>query len=193
MTALMRATYRGHLECVRELLDAGAIPETMGSKSIDIVQLLCSYGANRNRAPLVNNTGVHEFYRQSAWECHVWMRSTVRWVSQLHHFEFMPTTRVRKLLRSGADLHANDGGVDAPTPLSLAWAMNHHECAQLVISAANPWSMHTHELFPLEARKRAAELLVIGQLLAKQPMFTGQAMAWIDLWTTHVMAYAVTR
>jgi hypothetical protein len=189
------ATIRGHLECARDLLEAGADteqPTATGSTSLafayslKMTQLLCSYGAKR--APLFNTI---RFLRRTR-ECRAWLQDTVRWVSPLHHFELMAPARVRELLRAGADVHASDGGEDAPTPLSLAQALHQHECAQLVIAAAEPWSRRTHELFPLEARKCAAELLVIGQLLAKQPMFTGHAMALLDVWTL-VIAYTVTR
>ena len=61
-----------------------------------------------------------------------------------------------------------------------------------MVAAAELWSRHTHELFPLAARRRAAELLVVGQLLAKQPQFAGEEVALLDAWT-HVMAHAVCR
>ena len=79
-------------------------------------------------------------------------------------------------------MYASDGGMDAPTPVSLARAFGQSNSAQLVLAAAEPWSRRTHELFPLAARRRAAELLGVGRLLAAQPRFAGHAVAMIDVW-----------
>ena len=56
--ALMLASCNGHLECARELLEAGATTEhcndrgptaLMCALTLDMLQLLCSYGASRSR------------------------------------------------------------------------------------------------------------------------------------------------
>jgi hypothetical protein len=106
-------------------------------------------------------------------ESRAWIRATWRWTSELHHLELLPPARVRELLVRGADLHAGDGGADAPTPLLLARELLHrdseHEGAQLVVRAAAPWSAEVnHSLFPARARARAVKLFVLGHLLARE-------------------------
>ena len=203
-TALMIASFKGRVECARELLFAGAdakLRSKIGTtalrraNTLDMVQLLCAYGAQRD--DLLVRGPVGRFCNPTA-ECWTWLSETVRWVSQLHHVEFHTSARVRELLRAGADVHSSDGAADAPTPLSIAQSLlvragfEHHEGAHLVVAAAKPWSRHNHELFPLAARVRAVELLWVGKLLAKQPGFVGCEIALLDAWT-HVMAYAVLR
>jgi hypothetical protein len=106
---------------------------------------------------------------------------------------------VRELLVGRADLHACDGGADAPTPLLLARALlqrvSGHEGAQLVVRAAAPWSpVVNHGLFPPPARARAVELFVLGHLLAReQPELVIAGRAFIDVWAEHVMPHALTR
>ena len=194
-SALMICSDKCHVECARALLEAGAqVDKTSRGRSairyattLEMVQLLCSYGASRQN-----------WLPGRCDEAWTWFEETKQWVSQLHHVEFLPPVRVRELLRAGDDIYSSDGEVDAPTPLSIAQSLiaragfEHHDGAKLIVSAAEPWSRHTHELFPLEARRRAVELQMVGQLLAKQPMFANQEMAFLDVWT-HVMAYAVTR
>lgn len=101
---------------------------------------------------------------------------------------------MRALLAGGADLHARNGlRADSPTPLMLARALlerdGTHEGAQLVVDAAAPWSPRTHALFPKAARERAVELLLAGELLARE----ARLAAMLDLWQQRVMPHAVSR
>ena len=72
----------------------------------------------------------------------------------------MRRVRARALLRSGADLRAA-AATGGPTPLSLAQQMQAvgdapgDSAAELVLFADQPWSPHTHNLFPGVARARA--------------------------------------
>jgi hypothetical protein len=142
-------------------------------------------------------------YRVSP-ECAHWLEATSRWTSQLHHFEFLPTERVRALLVANADVHAGDAGVDAPTPLSLAAARLLSDSgfddgrAALIASAAGPSSPTTHALFPAGAKARAIELVQLGWLLARhlQDLIadgTEAEVAFRDAWLGHVMPHAIQR
>ena len=68
--------------------------------------------------------------------------------------------------------------------------------AHLVLRAAEPWSPHNHELFPEACRKRAVQLLLLGELLAREPLFDdrrGSAVSLKDCWMDFVMPQAVRR
>ena len=87
--------------------------------------------------------------------------------------------------------------VDGPTPLSLAHRLDaagnaaEGTAAHLVLRAAGPWSEQTHELFPVDARARAVQLLLLGHRLSREERFFGQEMAFVDTWMNHVMPQAV--
>jgi ankyrin repeat protein len=202
----------GHLECARALLEAGAnvmhlahrgmgALDRAGSSSFETLQLLCAYAPSREavRAHLAPNTRILP-------TCTRWLDATSRWTSPLHHFEFLPVSSVRALLVEGADVHAADGGADAPTPLSLAAARllhgdragDSHAAATLIVRAAAPWSPLTHALFPAGAKARAIELVRIGWLLARrlQGDVAGTShveVAIRDAWLGHVMPHAIER
>ena len=46
-----------------------------------------------------------------------------------------------------------------------------------VLDAAAPWSPATHALWPLAKRRRASELLRLGQQLSLLPLFAGEEQA----------------
>jgi hypothetical protein len=138
-----------------------------------------------------------EYENQLSTECTQWLEATNRWTSQLHHFDFLPIERVRALLVAGADVRADDGGANAPTPLSLAVAKLlrgdrlHDDRAALIVRAAAPWSPNTHALFPARAKARAVELVRIGWLLARrlQTVLADTAQVEValrDAWLVHV-------
>ena len=95
-----------------------------------------------------------------------------------------------------ADARADAAG---PTPLSLAWALQaagdaaDGSAAQLVLTAAEPWSPRTHALFPAGARAFAAELLLLGHRLSRQPRFSGEEVSLSDIWVEFVIPHAVVR
>jgi hypothetical protein len=178
----MHASAESQLECARVLLEAGASVMQLnnygsgalhhsGTSSLGMLQLLCAYAPSRESvcAQLARVNPVKPEYEQ-------WLDATRRWTSQLHHFEFLSIERVRALLAKGADVHAADGGADAPTPLSLAAARllrgnrsdDGYAGAALIVSATTPWSPWTHALFPAGAKARAVELVRIGWLLARR-------------------------
>jgi hypothetical protein len=201
-TALMWACQECHLECVRALLEAGAPVRKVDNGSFSVLararpdlpllQLLCVHGAQRCELTELELDKMPE-------ECRAWIRATWRWTSELHHLELIPPARVRELLVGGADLHACDGGVDAPMPLLLARALlqldSEHEGARLVVRAAAPWSpVVNHSLFPARARARAVELFVLGHLLARErPELVIAGRAFIDVWAAHVLPGALAR
>jgi hypothetical protein len=145
-TALIFACQKGHLDYVRALLEAGASVSKIDNGSFSVLacarpglpllQLLCVHGALRSELTELELDEMPE-------ESRAWIRATWRWTSELHHLELLPPARVRELLVAGADLHACDGDVDAPTPLLVAHALllrdQGHEGAQLVVRAAAPW------------------------------------------------------
>ncbi|KAJ1639905.1 ankyrin repeat-containing domain protein [Pavlovales sp. CCMP2436] len=129
-TVLMYASLLGYAVIMRLLLEAGAdvlAQCTRGhtalshSSRLEVVQLLCAYGARRvalrSDAPA---------------DAHAWVLGTSRWSTQLHHLKLISPARVRQLLAGGADVRASDGGGnDAPTPSGSRGA-------RLVLAAAAP-------------------------------------------------------
>ena len=84
----------------------------------------------------------------------------------LHHLEVLSPERARALLRAGADLHLKPKP-DVPSPLERAQQLLSAEsvsssntaAASLVVRAAGPWSVESHELFADAERARAATLV----------------------------------
>ena len=64
--------------------------------------------------------------------------------------------------------------------------------AHLVLLAAQPWSQQTHALFPVAARARVAELLLLGHGLARAFACEKEA-ALLDVWMEVVVPLAVSR
>ena len=169
-------------------------------KSLEALQLLCAYAPSRNavQAQLASAP-------PRSPECAQWLADTRRWSSPLHHFELLSLERVRALLVGGADVHAADGGADAPTPLGLATARllrGADDRAALIVAAASPWSPATHALFPAAAKARAVALLRLGWLLARQLQADDASEAegafevegaFRDVWLGHVMPHAIER
>jgi len=198
-TALSCTTYWGQVDVVRRLLDAGANQDVGGLEliysglygahlfNLQILQLLRAYAPNRD-VELCPEL-------QAVPGCQAFLDATSCWMSQLHFHQFLPAERVAELLAGGADVHASDGGEDAPTPIGLARTRlqtagapgEANACAELVVSADPlPWSEGTHELFPPRGRARAVELLLAGHLLAQR-----YGTALLDVWLAHVMPRAV--
>ena len=71
------------------------------------------------------------------------------------------------------------------------------DMAALLLEAAEPWSPHTHELFPAAARARAVELTLLGELLCRSDgmhaMLGGGERALMDVWRDCVVPHAVER
>ena len=71
--------------------------------------------------------------------------------------------------------------------------------ASLVLRAAQPWSAHTHCLFPAPARECARALLSVGYQLAwARPHCEGSGAmlpgeAFLDVWRDHIMPRVVLR
>jgi ankyrin repeat protein len=148
-TALMVASYLRRPEIARALLEAGADANVVdrvgrtavcaGDQQLEMVKLLCSYGARRD------DVG---FRLPDDWlkgddatpDVKAWVDETRAWTTQLHHLELLPAECVRTLLAAGADVHATNGSPGAPSPLSLARALlerkPEHESARLVLAAA---------------------------------------------------------
>ena len=68
-----------------------------------------------------------------------------------------------------------------PSPLELAelrrGTADESATVRLVLDAAAPWSPATHGLWPPAKRRRARELLVLGQQLSLLPLFAGEEQA----------------
>jgi ankyrin repeat protein len=210
-TALMVASHSPPtIECARALLEAGADPAqdvfpeanafeqaVLYARDLRMVQLVCAYAATRMRVRArVSILATLNGRGQTRQEITRWLETTSGWISPLHHFAFLPASRVRALLAGGADLHASDSKADSPTPLSLARELlqqrgSADERAELIVRAAGPWSPHAHPLFPAHARARAVELLLLGRQLARQRF--EQAGGLVDVWVAHVMPLAVVR
>ena len=164
--------------------------------SLAHVQLLSSYGANRQASPQQTAEEVATFYNRQ--EVLAWLVASRQWSTPLHHLGIIDADRARALLRDGADLHAK-AAPGGPTPLSLAQDMREAgtvaegSAAQLVLAAAEPWSEANHTLFPRAARELAVELQRLGYLLSRQERFNGQETALYDLWMEEVVPHVVVR
>ena len=159
----------------------------------ECVHVLSSFAPTRTFAALgttaeeVSSEAGHDALTQ-------WLVLSRGWTS-LHHVEVITTERVRALLRGGADLLAMAAQGDQRTPLARAVQIEQPTAVtQTLQRAAQPWSMHNHDLFPDAVRARAVELLRVGYLLAQG--VTSLAMmrrAWTDVWVSHVMRHALCR
>ena len=169
--------------------------QTLGA--LDMVQLLCSYGATWQAATA------------AGWGGHIedddvtdWLTATADCITPLHHPTLVPPERARRLLRAGADLHAarEQGG---RTPLSIARELKKSgdapegSTAWLVLRAAElrpevvtgPWSRHNHTFWSVASRARAAELL----WLWKWTVGEGKTEKTLPMavWVDGVMPHAV--
>jgi len=204
-TPLYWASKAGHATCVQLLLAASAAVDQINSDGwsplaiacnkgrSECVHVLSSFAATRTFAALgttaeeVSSEAGHDALTQ-------WLVLSRGWTS-LHHVEVITTERVRALLRGGADLHAKAAQGDQRTPLARAVQIEQPTAVtQTLQRAAQPWSMHNHDLFPDAVRARAVELLRVGYLLVQG--VTSLAMmprAWTDVWVSHVMRHALCR
>lgn len=172
---------------------------------LPVIQLLSAHGAlrffpNGQTAESVARAAAERRGVPPA-ECPVlaWLRRTREWVTPLHHLELLGPAATIEHLRAGADVRSHSSAPDAPTPVSIARALARSggappgSAAALVLRAAQPWSPHTHALFPASARARACELLRLGYQLAAQPRFAGASRQLQDVWVAHVLPHAVKR
>ena len=87
-----------------------------------------------------------------------WLVLSREW-SPLHHLEVLSPERTRALLRDGADLHLRPSAGDTSSPLERAQQLAaENVVASLVVRAAGPWSVASHDLFPSADRVRMAML-----------------------------------
>ena len=94
-----------------------------------------------------------------------WLVLSRHW-TPLHHIEVLSPERARTLLRAGADLHLKPKP-DVPSPFERAQQLlsaesvssSSNTAASLVVRAAGPWSVESHELFADAERARAATLV----------------------------------
>jgi len=210
-TPLMAASQQGHVEVLTVLLEAGATVNptdifgraamtlACGRGHLTCVKLLSLYGATRSwqmQGPEEGVATAEEVADNEATTA--FLVESRLWSTPLHHLRIIDAARARELLRGGADLHAA-AAAGGPTPLSLAQALRaagdaaSGSAASLVLAAAEPWGPRTHSLFPAAARTFAAELLLIGHQLSRQPRFSGEEISLVDVWTQLVMPSAVVR
>ena len=113
-----------------------------------------------------------------------------------------PETRVRQLLRSGADVNAR-AHPGAASALDMSREIVRRErparftvgsAAELIVAAAGPWSAANHSTHVGEARALARALVRIGyQLRAQREEMRGHELAFSDVWVAHIMPRAVER
>ena len=167
--SLFLACMRGHIECAELLLSAGAsvnLANRYGGTPlffaccyghIQCAQLLSSYGANRN-FPIGYSAERYSAYRGNH-ALTEWLALSREW-SPLHHLEVLSPERTRALLRGGANLHFAPSTGDAATPLERARQLAPaNASASLVVRAAGPWAVESHELFADAERTRAVTLV----------------------------------
>ena len=217
-TALLLASEEGHTTTVSVLCAAGASvdhADTIGRTALflaidnghlPVVQLLISHGASQTISMTrfdQQRTALAMAKKRGHADLAAWLKTIEQWSTPLHHLSGgtkIDAARARALLCGGASIHAA-ASTSGPTPLSLAEAMltsghataDDGSAAALVLQAARPWSRGTHALFPAEARAWAAELLVVGHRLSREPRFAEVAGALLDVWVGCVMPLAVLR
>ena len=213
-TPLMMASEQGHGDVVSQLLGAGADfnhADVNGHSAMAIAsilgqlacaQMLSSYGAKRTfQKPYGAEVTAERFAVLRGHEAlAAWLVESRHWSTPLHHLRIIGADRARELLRGGADLNAA-AAAGGPTPLSLAQALRaagdpdaaDGSAASLVLAAAERWGAKTHALFPAAARSFAAELLLLGHQLSRQPRFAGEEVSLVDAWTQLVMPSAIVR
>lgn len=162
--------------------------------SLECCTLLCSYGAS------MRDDAVEQAKECGHDDVAEWLTQTSAFSTPLHYPLAVTPQRARELLRSGADVHALGHDGIPVTPYSIARGMCDRgealpgSTAELVVDAAAPWSIETHDLFPLESRTHAVDLFRAGLLLSSSLEATvGQERAFVDVWVEHVLPYAVTR
>lgn len=135
------------------------------------------------------------------WEAvNEWRTQSEGWSTQLHYLDHLSPGCVRELLRAGADIHARPAQQPArPSPLELAQRRRRDggappgSAAAVLLEAAEPWSVESHQLWPAAKRARAVELLHLGHELSQLSFFVGEEQAIRDLWRTAVIPAAMTR
>ena len=122
----------------------------------DCVQLLSSYGASRQTHGLFIGKTAESFSRDYGHDALAeWLVLSCGW-SPLHHLEVLSVERTRALLRAGADVHLRPSAGDTSSPLERAQQLAPGSAAAcLVVRAAGPWSVESHDLFPDADRARA--------------------------------------
>ena len=172
-TPLYMACRKGHVECARLLLDAGAMVDLAATSvretpllvacrkgQVDCARLLSSYGARREvqEGELAGATAEEISTEEGHAALTQWLILSRGWLP-LHHLEVLSPERTRALLRGGADLHFKPRAGDAPSPLERAQQLTpSNTAASLVVRAAGPWSVASHELFPDAQRAQAVSL-----------------------------------
>ena len=107
---------------------------------------------------------------------HEWLILSRHW-SPLHHLEFLSPERTRVVLRGGADLHLRPGAGDTASPLERAQQLAPgNTAASIVVCAAGPWSVKSHQLFPHAERERMATLARFLRLDEGRAMALAQAL-----------------
>jgi len=208
-TALELAADQGHVDCVRLLCDAGAaidgmapshctplmraVQSTSSSRdALDVVKLVCSYGASRALRCSLGHTA-EEYASRAAGdafstplqrEMSAWLQRTRDW-TPLHHIEQLTIERAKALLRAGAALHSG-----SPSPLERATEVG-GAVGELVKTAAEPWTPRRHELFPAAMREWVVATMRVAHRLRSR--FNGEEQSFIDCWVDHVLRFAVTR
>ena len=127
----------------------------------ECAQLLSSFGARRGLwvGPFAGRTAEDTSRVNGHDALAEWLGlSRTRW-SPLHHLEVLSCERTRALLRGGADLHLRPNAGDTSSPLERAQQLAAgNAAASLVVRAAGPWSVASHDLFPSADRVRMAML-----------------------------------
>mmetsp|Transcript_11434 Transcript_11434/g.21613 ORF Transcript_11434/g.21613 Transcript_11434/m.21613 type:complete len:275 (+) Transcript_11434:70-894(+) len=203
---LHAAAMHGHADCVALLLESGsfmvgdrdqtgatAMAYACENGHLRVVQLLSSYGAQRSHLRECS------YFAFEAAAAHApvleWLAKTKDWCSPLHHASLLPSSRVISLLRSGASLHKRkrDPTRTCISPLELAASCEGEASAgcQLVVEASRPWSVRTHHLFPLTARKDAATLIFVGYAVARCQSCQGRQL--LDVWRHCIMPLVIER
>ena len=126
-----------------------------------------------------------------------WLELSRHW-TPLHHLEVLSTERACALLRAGADLHLKPKP-DVPSPLERAQQLllaesvssSNTAAASLVVRAAGPWSVESHEVFADAERAWAATLVRLLYRVHLRRMSNG---GWQAVDFAHgVLPFAIVR
>lgn len=209
-TLLAHASAGGHLTLVALLLDhyhaninlennQGYTPLYLACKygQLAVVQLLLKRGANLN---CVSNTRNHRSIEPSGGDTPLHCL-----LMRMDNDRGVPVAK--ELLRAGADIFLGNAAgkcvvrkalerkrtsleiKDYEPSIAAAYRMfEAGPVSDIVLQAARPWSLKTHELFPRQTRQHVFALLCIGEQLARRyPTLTK------ELWQNVMSAGAVQR
>ena len=202
-----------HRACIEALFQAGrldhnvvqaALVRAAFEDKLQLLQELCSYGNTYgNQAGTMLSALANRLPARIA----DWLGASANLSTPIQYLEVITSERARMILRGErredlaifrydpricVDLHA-----PFPSPVSLANDLQRAgrvpagSTADLVLRAAQPWSIATHALFPQPAREWAWALFKLGVLISQQTWLASSAI--LDVWLSEILPRTIRR